>query len=67
MRKPRSPSASLEREVIVSVVVLYVFICAAMLTIHYSFAGQETRTSSTSPSHEALSTTGPAAAGEVRP
>lgn len=46
---------SLEREVITAVVILYVGICAVMLSIHYlQPAGQETITSSTSPSQESF-------------
>lgn len=55
MRKPRDPSANLEREVIVAVIVLYLLICTAMLAIHYlEPGGPETKTSSMSPSTEAL-------------
>jgi hypothetical protein len=54
MRKQRTPSASLEREVIVAVVALYLLLSGAMLGIHYlQPAGIETETSSTSPSHDA--------------
>jgi hypothetical protein len=54
MRKSRNPSANLEREVIVAVIVLYLIICAAMLGIHYwQPGGSATETSSTSPAHEA--------------
>ena len=57
MRKPRTASASLEREVIVAVVALYLLLSGAMLGIHYlQPAGTETETSSMSPSHEAFST-----------
>ena len=54
MTKPmKRNSSNLEREVIVAVVILYALICATMLSIHYMQpAGQETKTSSTSPSHE---------------
>ena len=54
MTKPRTRNSStLEREVILAVIVLYALICATMLSIHYlQPAGQETKTSSTSPSHE---------------
>jgi hypothetical protein len=45
--------SSLEREIITAVVILYVMICAIMLAIHYlQPEGQETKTSSPSPSHE---------------
>ena len=40
MRQKPSPSASLEREVIVSVVILYLLITAAMLAIHYFAHGR---------------------------
>lgn len=54
MRKHRNPSASLEREVILSVIILYVIICAVMLAIHYlQPVGKPTSTSSTSPAHAA--------------
>lgn len=54
MRKSRNPSANLEREVIVAVIILYLIICAAMLGIHYwQPGGAETETSSTSPAHGA--------------
>jgi hypothetical protein len=54
MTKPtKRNSSNLEREVIVAVVILYALICATMLSIHYlQPAGQETKTSSTSPSHQ---------------
>lgn len=52
MHGKRTPSASLERQVIVSVIVLYLLITLAMLGIHYlQPAGTETETSSSSPSH----------------
>jgi hypothetical protein len=56
MAKPLKRKASnLEREVINAVMILYALICIAMLAIHYlQPAGQETETSSTSPSHESL-------------
>jgi hypothetical protein len=56
MTKPmKRNSSNLEREVIVAVIILYALICATMLSIHYlQPAGQETKTSSTSPSHEQL-------------
>lgn len=57
MKKPRNPSASLEREVILAVIILYVLICAVMLGLHFlAPGGAETTTSSTSPSAEALAT-----------
>lgn len=52
MRKRRNSSADLEREVILSVIILYVLICAAMIGIHYAQpGGTATVTSSSSPSH----------------
>lgn len=61
MKKPRDPSASLEREVILAVVILYVLICAVMLAVHYlEPGGAVTTTSSTSPSTEAISNAAPA-------
>jgi hypothetical protein len=56
MTKPLKRKASnLEREVINAVMILYALISIAMLAIHYlQPAGQETGTSSTSPSHESL-------------
>lgn len=56
MSRPRNRKASsLEREVIVAVVVLYALICTVMLAIHYlQPAERATRSSSTSPAHEAV-------------
>ncbi len=52
MRKRRNSSADLEREVILSVIILYVLICVAMIGIHYlQPGGTATVTSSSSPSH----------------
>lgn len=52
MRKRRNSSADLEREVILSVIILYVLICAAMIGIHYlQPGGTATVTSSSSLSH----------------
>lgn len=54
---PNTGKTSLEREVILAVTILYALICAVLLAIHYlQPAGQETVTSSTSPSHDAFST-----------
>lgn len=50
MRKRRNSSADLEREVIVSVIILYVLICAAMIGIHYLRPGGAA-TSTSSPVH----------------
>lgn len=61
MPKPRDPSASLEREVIFAVIILYVLICAVMLTVHYlEPGGSETTTSSQSPSTDAIAGGAPA-------
>lgn len=49
----------LEREVIFSTVMLYLLICGALIAVHYlQPAGQETATSSSSPSHSEFSTSG---------
>lgn len=61
MKKPRNPSASLEREVILAVIILYVLICAVMLGLHFlAPGGVKTTTSSTSPSTEAIADDAPA-------
>lgn len=50
---------TLEREVIISTVALYLLICGALLAVHhFQPPGQETTTSSTSPSHQHFSTPG---------
>lgn len=55
MKKPSNPSASLEREVIAAVVILYLGICAVMLGVHFMKpGGPATITSSTSPSTDAI-------------
>ena len=47
------PDPTIEAEVIWAVIILYLFICGAMLGIHYfQPQGQPTQTSSMSPSHE---------------
>jgi hypothetical protein len=53
MTTPSPPRhRSLEREIIIAVIVLYLMITGVMVTVHYMQpAGQETATSSTSPSH----------------
>lgn len=52
MAKNVRSGSSLEREVITSVIALYVLICLGLLLVHYlQPAGQATDTSSTSPSH----------------
>lgn len=53
MSKPPNPSASLEREVILAVVILYLGICAVMLGLHF-LAPAGRATSSTSPSADAI-------------
>lgn len=61
MKKPRNPSASLEREVILAVVILYVLICAVMLAVHYlEPGGPVTATSSMSPSTDTIAKAAPA-------
>jgi hypothetical protein len=53
MSKTKRKTANLEREVIWSVIALYMLICAALLGVHFlQPAGQGTETSSTSPSHD---------------
>ena len=48
----RRPRHSLEREIIIAVIVLYLMITGVMVTVHYiQPLGRETVTSSTSPSH----------------
>lgn len=60
MNKRRDPSASLEREVIMAVVILYVGICAVMLGVHFvEPGGPATTTSSMSPSTEAIAQKAP--------
>ena len=57
-RKPQLPRRSLENEIIIAVVILYLLIAGVMVAIHYMQPkGQETSTSSTSPSHSDQSTT----------
>ena len=49
---PRQRRRSLEREIIIAVIVLYLMITGVMVTVHYTQpVGQGTATSSTSPSH----------------
>ncbi len=51
---------SLEREIIVAVIVLYLMITGVMVTVHYMQpSGQETTTSSSSPSHSERSSRQP--------
>lgn len=55
----RSGTPPLEREVIFSTVMLYLLICGALIAVHYlQPAGQQTTTSSPSPSHHEFSTSG---------
>lgn len=50
---------TLEREVITSTIALYLLICGALFAVHhFQPPGQETTTSSSSPSHQHFSTTG---------
>lgn len=59
-KRPVHKKSNLEQEVIVAVVILYLLIMGAMLAIHHlQPAGQETKTSSTSPSHDTFSTNVP--------
>ena len=49
---PKKPQHALETEVIWAVIGLYIFIAGVLLLIHYlQPAGQETKSSSPSPSH----------------
>lgn len=58
----RPPRRSLEREIIMAVIVLYLMITGVMVTVHYiQPAGQETATSSRSPSHSERSVRPPGA------
>jgi len=53
---------SLEREIILAVIVLYLMITGVMVMVHYiQPSGQETATSSRSPSHSERSPRPPAA------
>ncbi len=64
MTTPSGPSRrrSLEREIIIAVIVLYLMITGVMVTVHYiQPLGQETATSSRSPSHSERSVRPPAA------
>ena len=52
---------SLEREIIIAVVVLYLMITGVMVTVHYiQPSGQQTKTSSCTPSHSERSPRPPA-------
>ena len=58
----RPPRRSLEREIIIAVIVLYLMITGVMVTVHYiQPLGQETATSSRSPSHSERNLRSPAA------
>lgn len=62
-KKPRKKS-SMENEIIMAVVILYLLIALSMLAIHHiQPEGQQTVTSSTSPSHEGFSSLPPADQG----
>jgi hypothetical protein len=53
----KNETPPLEREVIFSTVILYLLICGALIAVHYlQPSGQETVTSSSSPSHQEFST-----------
>ena len=55
-KKPNSARRSLENEIIIAVIILYVLISSVMVIVHYSQPAKVvTKTSSTSPSHEANS------------
>lgn len=55
-KRTKHQGPSLEREVIIAVTALYLLISIAMLAIHHlQPAGQRTKTSSTSRSHETFS------------
>lgn len=56
-KKPNLARRSLENEVIMAVIILYVLIASIMVIVHYSQPDEQvTQTSSTSPSHDAKST-----------
>lgn len=56
-KKPNLARRSLENEVIMAVIILYVLIASIMVIVHYSQPDEQvTQTSSTSPSHDANST-----------
>ena len=64
MSAPSGPPRrrSLEREIIIAVIVLYLTITGVMVTVHYiQPLGQQTATSSKSPSHGERSVHRPAA------
>ncbi|WP_445115831.1 hypothetical protein [Acinetobacter sp. WZC-1] len=51
-RSKRSPFQSMENEVIIAVIILYLVIVAVMVVVHYGQpSDQKTETSSTSVSH----------------
>ena len=62
MTTPSPPRRrSLEREIIIAVVVLYLMITGVMVTVHYiQPSGQQTKSSSSSPSHSERSPRPPA-------
>jgi hypothetical protein len=65
MKKPRRKRSSLENEVLIALSVLYLLICAAILSIHYlQPEGRETLTSSPSSSHGHFSVKGRQTNGE---
>lgn len=62
--RPNVKKSRLENEVILAVVILYVLLSAVLLAVHHIQPAQtETRTSSTSPSHEAFHSGTPSDAG----
>ncbi len=69
MQQPQVPCAAAvsRREIIIAVIVLYFMITGVMVTVHYvQPSGQETTTSSRSPSHSERSVRPPAAHSFVR-
>ena len=61
-RPPRQRRRSLEREIIVAVIILYLMITGVMITVHYvQPSNSQTATSSSSPSHGARNSPQPGA------
>lgn len=53
-KKPNLAHRSLENEIIIAIIILYVVIASIMVLVHYSQPDEQvTQTSSTSPSHDA--------------
>jgi L-asparagine transporter-like permease len=56
-KKPNRARRSLENEVIIAIIILYVVIASIMVLVHYLQPKEQvTQTSSTSPSHNEQST-----------